>query len=67
MKATSYWVCLVTSLVIVPVAAQNFWPKATPSAVGLDAKVLDAFDADIASGKYGNVDGMLVIRHGKVA
>lgn len=40
---------------------------ATPQAVGLDAAVLARFDADIAGGKYGHVDSMLVIRHGKVA
>ena len=43
------------------------WPVAEPRAVGLDPKVLDALDADIAAGKYGNVDSMLVIRHGKLA
>jgi CubicO group peptidase (beta-lactamase class C family) len=31
----------------------------------LDAGALGALDADIAAGKYGNVDSMLVIRHGK--
>jgi CubicO group peptidase (beta-lactamase class C family) len=55
-----------------PAAAQetfptNAWAKAEPSAVGLDAKALAAFDADIASGKYGLVDSMLVIRCGKQA
>jgi hypothetical protein len=29
------------------------WPSATPASVGLDAKILNAFDADIAMGKYG--------------
>lgn len=43
------------------------WPSTTPPEVGLDAKVLAAFDADIDEGKYGYVDSMLVIRHGKVA
>ena len=43
------------------------WPVAEPRAVGLDPKVLDALDAEIAAGKYGNVDSMLVIRHGKLA
>ena len=43
------------------------WPVAEPRAVGLDPKVLDALDADIAAGKYGYVDSMLVIRHGKLA
>src|SRR6476661_1127669 len=43
------------------------WPSATPQAVGLNAKVLDSLDAEIASGRYGNVDRMLVIRHGRIA
>jgi CubicO group peptidase (beta-lactamase class C family) len=43
------------------------WAKAEPRAVGLDAKALTAFDADIAAGKYGLVDSMLVIRCGKQA
>jgi CubicO group peptidase (beta-lactamase class C family) len=43
------------------------WPKAEPGAVGLDAKALAAFDADISAGKYGLVDSLLVIRCGKEA
>ena len=59
---------LVTSTVV----AQSEWPTrgwplTTPPEVGLDSKVLAAFDADIGEGKYGHVDSMLVIRHGKVA
>jgi hypothetical protein len=55
-----------------PAAAQEPWPtrdwaSASPAEVGLDAKVLAAFDADLAAGKYGLVDSMLVIRHGRVA
>ncbi len=41
------------------------WPTATPAAAGLDAKPIEAFDADIRSGKYGYVDSMLVIRCGR--
>ena len=43
------------------------WPVTTPPNVGLDSKVLAAFDADIAEGKYGYIDSMLVIRHGEIA
>src|SRR5215470_3236641 len=46
---------------------ENGWPVTTPQAVGLDAGALAQLDADIAGGKYGNVDSMLVIRHGKIA
>lgn len=47
-------------------AQQNDWPTATPKSVGLDDKALAAFDAEIASGKYGNIDGLTIIRHGKL-
>jgi CubicO group peptidase (beta-lactamase class C family) len=43
------------------------WPVAKPAAVGLDAGALAALDADIAAGKYGLVDSLLVIRDGKQA
>ena len=42
------------------------WPTATAASVGLDEKAIDAFDADIKSGKYGNVDSLTIIRHGKL-
>jgi CubicO group peptidase (beta-lactamase class C family) len=43
------------------------WPTATPRAVGLNAAVLDSIDAEIRSGRYGAVDRLMVIRHGKLA
>lgn len=43
------------------------WPRATPASVGLNAAVLDSLDAEIRSGRYGLIDRMLVIRHGRVA
>ena len=59
-------------LVLHSVAAQSQWPtkawlSSTPRAAGLDPKVLAALDADLVGGKYGYVDSMLVIRHGKIA
>lgn len=53
--------------VISEAQAQDVWPTATPSEVGLDVEALDAFETDIVQGKYGYVDSILVIRHGKVA
>jgi CubicO group peptidase (beta-lactamase class C family) len=41
------------------------WTKDKPASVGLDEKVLAAFDADLASGKYSLVDSFEVIRCGK--
>jgi CubicO group peptidase (beta-lactamase class C family) len=43
------------------------WPTASPEAVGLDPAVLRSLDGEIAAGKYGYVDSMLVIRHGRIA
>lgn len=43
------------------------WPSVTAQAAGLNSKVLDEFDADIRRGKYGHIDSLLVIRHGKLA
>src|SRR6201996_7514232 len=43
------------------------WPAAKPEAVGLDAAALSAFDADLAAGKYGLTDSLLIIRCGKEA
>ncbi len=42
------------------------WPTSTPEAEGVDKAVLDRFDAELARGDQGYVDGMLVIRHGRV-
>ena len=42
------------------------WPSSTPAAEGMDTAVLDRLDAELANGKHGYVDGLLVIRHGRV-
>ena len=41
------------------------WAKTEPANVGLNSRALGALDADIAGGKYGLVDTMLVIRCGQ--
>jgi len=43
----------------------GFWPKATPESVGMDSLPIQAFDRDLASGKYPQVDSMLIIRCGE--
>lgn len=43
----------------------NGWPVATPASVGMDPAPLATLDQDIASGKHGYVDSLLVIRRGK--
>ena len=50
-----------------PVHAGEVWPQANPADLGFDVEALDAFEDDISNGKYGYVDSILVIRHGKVA
>jgi CubicO group peptidase (beta-lactamase class C family) len=55
------------SLAAQPAPAAKPWTQATPQSVGLDPAALARFDSDIASGKYGHVDSMLIIRHGKIA
>jgi CubicO group peptidase (beta-lactamase class C family) len=66
---------LVSALVIVapsavaqPASAPGArWPIATATSLGLDRRVLDSLDADIRAGRFGHIDRMLVIRHGRVA
>jgi CubicO group peptidase (beta-lactamase class C family) len=43
------------------------WATATPSSVGLDEKVLDGLDKDLAAGKFSLVDSFTVFRCGKKA
>jgi len=61
-------VILGVSILVCGASAQGpeSWPISTPQAVGLDPKVLAELDADIAAGKYGYVDSMLVIRNGRL-
>ena len=60
---------LIVAILLLTFAApaqKNDWPTGTPKSVGIDAKALAAFDAEIAEGKFGNVDSMTIIRHGKL-
>ena len=41
------------------------WETATPASVGLDEKVLDGLDKDLAAGKFSLVDSFTVFRCGK--
>ncbi|MFM7785694.1 MAG: serine hydrolase domain-containing protein, partial [Gammaproteobacteria bacterium] len=42
------------------------WELSTPAAEGIDAKTIAALDADLRAGRYGYVDAMVVIRHGRI-
>ena len=54
------------ALVLVGLTVAAAWTPSTPQAEGLDPAALQAFDRELASGKHGYVDSMLVLRHGKV-
>jgi CubicO group peptidase (beta-lactamase class C family) len=43
------------------------WRTTSPHDAGLDQQALEALDKDVAAGKYGYVDGILLIRHGRIA
>jgi CubicO group peptidase (beta-lactamase class C family) len=71
MHRKPVWILVSTLLLAQVVSAQSqwptkTWPTSTPRAEGLDSTVLASFDADIAAGKFGFIDSMLVIRHGKI-
>jgi CubicO group peptidase (beta-lactamase class C family) len=46
--------------------ADQAWPVSTPASEGVDESALAALDTELAAGAHGNVDGLLVIRRGKV-
>lgn len=54
-------------------AVQNAVAQLKPSeaqaatALGFNTTALSQFDQEIASGKFGNVDSLLILRHGKIA
>jgi CubicO group peptidase (beta-lactamase class C family) len=65
--ASTYPAVALLVLSLTTLASAQSWPVSTPEQLGLDASVLAALDTDIARGKYGNTDSMLVIRHGQIA
>jgi CubicO group peptidase (beta-lactamase class C family) len=69
----SRFAAVITTLVIAAPSAQSQanwptkqWPTATPQSVGVNVAVLDSINAEIAGGKYGYIDRMIVIRHGRL-
>jgi len=58
--------CMFTLVCGASAQSPDSWPRSTPQAVGLDPEVLAELDADIAAGKYGYIDSLLVIRHGRL-
>ena len=64
-KITSLTLVLLLAVTAVS-AQQTDWPTASPKSAGLDEKALAVFDAELASGKFGNVDSFTIVRHGKL-
>ena len=65
---TPMWILSMFGLLLAAPTAwpTKAWPESTPRAEGMDASPLDSFDRELAAGKHGYVDSMLVIRNGKV-
>ena len=42
------------------------WASSPPEAQNMDSNALQALDQEIAEGKYGYIDGFLVVRHGQL-
>jgi CubicO group peptidase (beta-lactamase class C family) len=71
MKQVKLVLFLAFLLSCTPRPGGGYWPAgawrtSTPQAQGMDGAALAALDAEFASGKHGQIDGMLVIRHGHV-
>jgi CubicO group peptidase (beta-lactamase class C family) len=49
-----------------PAALGDGWEVASPGSVGLDADALDALARRLSSGEFGQVDGFIVARDGKL-
>ena len=49
-----------------PVWPGEEWPVSTPEAEGLDPAAIDSLVADIDAGRFGLIDHLLLIRHGRV-
>jgi len=45
---------------------EGSWPVSTPEAQGMDRAALETLDRELAAGKQGYVDSMLVLRHGRI-
>ena len=57
---------IVLGIVLAGGTISDAWPASTPEAQGMDRAVLTSLDAELASGRQGYVDSMLVIRHGRL-
>ena len=42
------------------------WSQADPASLGLDKEAIGTLSAEIEAGQHGNIDSMMIIRHGQV-
>ena len=49
-----------------PIWPEEKWARADPALLGLDPQALKLLDAEIRGGQHGNIDSMIIIRHGQV-
>ena len=66
MRTSDSWLALSFLLLIQINSNAQEWPVATPQSQSMNADSLEAFDKAIASGNYGYIDGMVIIRDGKL-
>lgn len=72
MKIKFILSALLPCLLYLPTFSQGSWPTkgwatSQPAAVGLNTDTLNFLEKTLGSGNYGNIDGMLIIRHGQIA
>jgi CubicO group peptidase (beta-lactamase class C family) len=65
------WAIMSFLFIAAHARGQHTWPSkewmvATAQSQSMNADSLEVFHNDIVAGKYGNIDGMLVTRHGKL-
>ncbi|HJS56113.1 MAG TPA: serine hydrolase [Chitinophagaceae bacterium] len=66
MRTSDSWLAISFLLLIQININARQWPVATPESQSMNADSLEAFDKAIASGNYGYIDGMVIIRDGKL-
>ena len=66
MRTSDSWLAISFLLLIQININARQWPVATPQSQSMNADSLEAFDKAIASGNYGYIDGMVIIRDGKL-
>src|SRR5262245_4007841 len=51
---------------VTPTSIGDGWPLSDPAAEGLDPGRLTALSSSIASGRYGHIDALVIVRNGRL-